>query len=244
MKINLKTYNVSDFFNKNKNRVKESEKRMHNNNKNDFSNKSKKDNNINNQKSNFILYNKNSSNIKFSKRNYLSNNSLSNELNSKDNNKTKIFKKMKKSNSINGYFTLRNNYNHKRKEIPISINYEYNQYLVYKKKKRNEKEDLKLNEMKEKYFIRGLAINKELAVYYLRCKRVDYSENKDLKEKTNISHGHKKSIDNNKLFSINNNNHNNKEINKMHFLKNNKKRFTFYYSLKNLLNNQLPLTIK
>ena len=93
--------------------------------------------------------------------------------------------------------------------------------------------------MKEKYFIRGLALNKELAFYYNECKKVDFSNNDD-KNKNKYIYNYNKYRNKNKLYFQENKNCN-KPKNIFKFKKNNG--LIIKYSLKNIINNKLPLSI-
>ena len=85
-----------------------------------------------------------------------------------------------KSNSVYNNFEFKNYkfFNNIKRNILLNPKYEYHRFLLYKKRIGNkiiEKND----ELKEKYYIRGLALNKNLAFYYYQCQRVDFSEKEE-----------------------------------------------------------------
>ena len=250
MNINNKAYNISEIFkninNKNKTKTRNFSSKLkspQNNYKTKIYYKNSyiktRIENIKRNIPNLIIYNFNSRkknkntfniHIKETKSKSLTYNSFSNDIKAGENTvNIKTLKKMKKSKSIND---LKSNYNFylKNNKTSYSPNYEYNKYLVYKIKKNNGNEENNLNYIKEKYFIRGLALNKELAFYYHECKRVDFAENEDKnKQKKYI---YDKTSNNKKIKfikSFNNNQNNYKIINNKKRYKNN--RYSINYSL-------------
>ena len=116
--------------------------------------------------------------------------------------------------------------------------------MFYKRKNFITKKKQNLNEIKEKYFIRGLALNKEYAFYYDECKQVDFLENEEKITGNKNIYNNIDSYNKNKFDYIKYNNENISE--KSNKPKNNSKSKQYYklrtkYSLKNLMNNKLPI---
>ena len=135
------------------------------------------------QKSRKILSDK--TKLKF---NSINNKSISNYLlpyNNKDN--IHRIKTMKNSFSENGYnINLKEN-NYRNIFIDKKYEFAYDKFLSYKKKNFVLKKKQYLEEIKNKYFIRGLALNKEYAFYYNECKKVDFLEKEEEKKTGNKS---------------------------------------------------------
>lgn len=136
----------------------------------------------------------------------------------------------------------KNNFNLKKIKSLYNIKYEYEKLLSYKKKKIKNQQKYN-DEIKEKYFIRGLALNEEFGFYYNLCKRVDFYD-KDEQRNTNknkiIQNDNKnKSIKKNAL----NFEDNNKRNRFKHLFSSKKNGIMINYSLKNIINNKFPLSI-
>lgn len=119
--------------------------------------------------------------------------------------------------------------------------YEYDKFLFLRKKKIKNKikvQDHYLDKMKEKYFIRGLALNKESAFYYNKCKRVDFSENEEKNKEEKYIYINKL-FNKNKLY-LGDNKNKISNINKNNIIFRSNK-LMVNYSLKNLLNNKIPV---
>ena len=201
----------------------------------------------NNTISKFYQKNKESPNIKLNLKSL--NNDLKYSRNKGENNKiNNDLKKLKKSNSIVDNINRKPNYyfnfeNKKNTFLNYRYEYEYNKFLFFKKKryKNKIKENTHyINEIKDKYFIRGLALNKELAFYYNECRKVDFSENDNKNNDNNNIYDNLKSFNKKRLNFINSKNEfNNKRKNNIFI----NKRLKTNYSLKNLVNNKIPVTI-
>ena len=261
MNINNKEYNISEIFkninNKNKTKTRNFSSKLkspQNNYKTKIYYKNSyiktRIENIKRNIPNLIIYNFNSRkknkntlniHIKEAKSKSLTYNSFSNDIKARENTiNIKTLKKIKKSKSIND---LTSNYKFylKNNKTSYSPNYEYNKYLVYKMNKNKGNEENNFDYIKEKYFIRGLALNKELAFYYHECKKVDFAENDDKNKQKKYIYNKASNIKKIKFMKSFINNQNNYKIinNKKRY---NKNRYSINYSLKNLLNNKLPFT--
>ena len=200
--------------------------------------------NVKNIKTSLSLDNQNL----FSKR-YKSLSSKNEKENQIKNNDKKV-KLIHKSKSVYDNLKLKNNNFLKNinKLVPLNSKYEYNKFLIYKKHHNNKINDKNryTNEIREKYYIRGLALTRELVFYYHQCQRVDFSEKEDKNNRNKYFSNIVKSSLNNKLNygkKIIKNNFEMKEINKLRLRKLRKNGLNIQYSLNNLINNKPPITI-
>lgn len=186
-----------------------------------------------NSKNLIITFNPEEKNIVYLKRRTksLTIDTISNTQTQKTNNNRKNFKKMFRSNSSIQKTNFNLNYLIKS-PLEKKIKYEYNKISLYKSLKQFNKYRDYSDEEKMKYFIRGLALNNEETFFYYKCKKVDFSNNDEF-------NGNK-----NKIFKRYNNKKDykspiNKNINKIQ-----KFGININYSLKRILNNELPIVFK
>ena len=157
---------------------------------------------------------------------------ISNTQTQKSNNNPKNFKKMFRSNSSVQTTNFHLNYM-KKSPHEKKIKYKYNNILLYKSIKQFNKYRDYSEEEKAKYLIRGLALNNEATFHYYECKKVDFGIGFEFNNNKNKIYSKRYKNKNDFKSPIN------KNIN--NFQKNG---ININYSLKRILNNELPIVIK
>ena len=148
----------------------------------------------------------------------------------KINNNREKFKKMFRSNSSIQKTDFNLNYLIKS-PLDKKTKYEYNNISLYKSLKQFNKYRDYSEEEKMKYFIRGLSLNNEETFFYYVCKKVDFGIDYEFNNNKNKKRYKNKNYLNSPNRNKNKNNFQNYRIN-------------INYSLKRILNNELPIIIK
>ena len=100
----------------------------------------------------------------------------------------------------------------------------------------NDKEKIYSNDDLEKYFIRGQSLNSEETYFYNECKNIDFLDKNEVFNTNKIFLKTKKLLNKDKNYIVKSQRKNRNNFNKYGLEIN--------YSLKNLLNNKLPLMIE
>ncbi len=157
---------------------------------------------------------------------------ISNTQTQKTNNNRKNLKKMFRSNSSVQKTNFNLNYLIKNR-LEKKIKYEYNKVLLFKTLRQSNKYRDYSEEEKMKYFIRGLALNSEETFFYYECKKVDFGNDDEFNNNKNKIYLKRYKNKNDSKSTIN------KNVNKFP-----KHGININYSLKRILNNELPIVIK